>query len=204
MSKATINSRSSTVARCLTGVLVVFLNFGAVAIAGDLADGAAAYNQLDSATAWRLLQPLADRGDAGAQALIGNMYARGLGVTYDGAEAVRWWRMAAEQGDADAQEELATAYFWGDGVGQDHSEAAKWFGKAAERGAIFAQISLASLYERGEGVPKDLTLARMWLNLAAAQGQRVAQTELERLASKMTSGQVIEAQRLARGWKARK
>jgi hypothetical protein len=41
----------------------------------------------------------------------------------------------------------------------------------------------------------------MWLNLAAAQGQPVAKIELDRLASKMTSGQVAEAQRLARQWK---
>ena len=62
---------------------------------------------------------LAERGDAGAQALVGNMYARGLGVAYDRTEAVRWWRKAAGQGDASAQEELATAYFWGNGVQQD-------------------------------------------------------------------------------------
>jgi len=109
----------------LAGVFVVFLSSSSTSMAGDLENGVAAYNRLDSATAWRLLQPLADRGDAGAQALVGNMYARGLGVTYDGAEAVRWWRKAAEQGDANAQEELGVAYFWGDGVDQDHSEAAR-------------------------------------------------------------------------------
>ena len=114
---------------------------------------------------------------------------------------MRWWRKAAEQGNASAQEELGVAYFWGNGIGQDHSEAAKWFRKAAEQGAIFAQLSLASLYERGEGVPQDFALAHVWLNLAAGQGQPAAKTELGRLASKMTSGQIAEAQRLAGGWK---
>lgn len=194
----------STVMRSLAGVLVVFLNSSSSTMAGDLENGVAAYNRLDSVTAWRLLQPLAERGDAGAQALVGNMYARGLGVTYDGTEALRWWRRAAEQGDASAQEELATAYFWGDGLEQDHSEAAKWFLKAAEQGETSAQISLAFLYERGEGVGQDFALADMWLNLAAAQGQPVAKIELDRLAPKMTSGQVVEARRLARGWKPTK
>lgn len=105
------------------------------------------------------------------------------------------------RGDASAQEELATAYFWGNGVEQDHSEAAKWFLKAAEQGETFARISLAFLYERGEGVRQDFTLADMWLNLATAQGQPVAKIELDRLAAKMTSGQVAEAQRLAREWR---
>jgi TPR repeat protein len=188
----------------VASVLGVFLNFGAVAIAGDLADGVAAYNRSDATLAWRLLRPLAERGDARAQALVGSMYGKGFGVTYDGAEAVRWWRKAAEQGDAGAQDELATAYLWGDGVQPDPSEATQWFRKAAEQGDIFAQTSLAYLYACGAGVSKDLALAHMWLSLAAAQGQPVATIALDKLASKMTSAQVAEARRLAREWKPTK
>jgi hypothetical protein len=207
MSKPTPNPEQGAVSRrrsfviwpLAAGALAVFLISLSSSMAGEFENGVAAYNRLDSTTAWRLLRPLAERGDAGAQALVGNMYARGLGITYDGAEAVRWWRKAAEQGDTGAEEELATAYFFGDGVQADHSEAARWFRRAAERGEIFAQTCLASLYERGEGVPKDLALAHMWLSLAAAQGQPVAKIGLDKLASKMTSGQVSEARRLARG-----
>jgi TPR repeat protein len=211
MSKPTITPgavsgrRSIVIWSLAAGVLAVLLISSSSSMAGDLENGVAAYNRLDAATAWRLLQPLAEPGDAEAQALVGNMYARALGVTYDGAEAVRWWRRAAEQGDASAEEELATAYFFGDGVQPDHSEAARWFRKAGgEQGKVFAQTCLASLYARGEGVPQDLALAHMWLNLAAAQGQPVAKIELDELASKMTSGQVAEAQRLARVWKPTK
>jgi TPR repeat protein len=200
MPKPTINSPGSIVAWSVTGALAVFLNFGAVAIAGDLAEGVAAYNQSDATSAWRLLRPLAERGDPTAQALVGSMYGKGLNVTYDGAEAVRWWRKAAEQGDASAQEDLAPTYLWGDGVQPDPSEAAQWFRKAAEQGEISAQTSLAYLYARGAGVSKDLALAHMWLSLAAAQGQPVLKIALDKLASKMTSEQVTEVQRLAREW----
>ncbi len=182
----------------LAGVLLVFLNFASSTMAGDQENGGAACNRLDTATAWRLLRPLAERGDAKAQALVGNMYGRGLGVTHDGTEAVRWWHKAAEQGDASAQEELGTAYFFGDGVQRDH-ETAKWFRKAAAQGGIFAQTCLGYLYERGEGVPEDYALAHIWLNLATAQGQPVAKTEMGRLAAKMTP-----SQRLAREWRPRK
>jgi TPR repeat protein len=188
----------------LAGVFFVFLNFPGSAMAGDLENGVAAYNRLDSATAWQLLRPLAERSDARAQALVGNMYARGLGVTDDRGEAVRWWRKAAEQGEASAQEELGAAYFFGNGVQPDHSEAAKWFRKAGEQGGIFAQTCLGYLYERGEGVPQDYALAHMWLNLATAQGQPVAKTEMDRLAAKMTPNQIVEARRLARAWKPAK
>ena len=40
----------------------------------------------------------AEQGDAAAQHTLGIMYANGLGVPQDDAEAVRWYRLAAEQG----------------------------------------------------------------------------------------------------------
>jgi uncharacterized protein len=87
----------------LAGVLFVFLNFASSTMAGDLENGAAAHNRSDSATAWRLLRPLAEQGDARAQALVGNMYAR-------------WFRKAAEQGGIFAQTSLGYLYERGEGV----------------------------------------------------------------------------------------
>ena len=73
----------------LAGVLFVFLNFASSTMAGDLENGVAAYNRSDSATAWRLLRPLAEQGDARAQALVGNMYASSLSdLTLNAAPAI--------------------------------------------------------------------------------------------------------------------
>jgi uncharacterized protein len=175
------------------------------AMAGALEDGVAAYDRADWATALRLLRPFAERGDANAQYLVGNLYGSGYGVDSDPDEAVRWWRKAADQGEARAQDELGTAYVWGLGVHKDYSQAAKWFHKAAEQGEGFAQSSLGFMYEDGtKGVPQDYALAHMWLNLAASQGQPVAKIELDKLTSKMTAEQIAEAQRLAREWKPTK
>jgi hypothetical protein len=99
------------------------------AMAGALEDGVAAYDRADWATALRLLRPFAERGDANAQYLVGNLYGSGYGVDSDPDEAVRWWRKAADQGEARAQDELGTAYVWGLGVHKDYSQAAKWFHK---------------------------------------------------------------------------
>jgi len=44
---------------------------------------------------------LAERGDAEAQDILGNMYYNGQGVPQDYKEAARWYRKAAEQGDAE-------------------------------------------------------------------------------------------------------
>jgi len=44
----------------------------------------------------------------------------------------------------------------------------------------------------------------MWFNLAAAQGVKQAAEARDRLAPKMSSAQIEEAQRLAREWKPKK
>jgi hypothetical protein len=44
----------------------------------------------------------------------------------------------------------------------------------------------------------------MWYNLAAAQGADVAAKDRDRVAAKMTSDQIAEAQRVVRGWKPTK
>ena len=62
------------------------------------------------------------------------MYANGLGVAKDEAEAVKWYRKAAEQGNAYGQNNLGKMYANGLGVAKDEAEAVKWFRKAAEQG----------------------------------------------------------------------
>ena len=96
--------------------------------AGPLEDGLAAYGQSDFATeAFELLQPLADQGNARAQAALGLMYQNGQGVPQDHAEAQKWLRLASDQGLAAAQYFLAEIIFNGDGVPRDYAEALKWF-----------------------------------------------------------------------------
>ena len=62
------------------------------------------------------------------------MYADGLGLPKDEAEAVKWYRMAAEQGQANAQDNLGFAYAKGLGVPKDEAKAVKWCRMAAEQG----------------------------------------------------------------------
>ncbi len=69
----------------------------------DFGAGAEAYKRGDYATALKEWRPLAEQGAAGAQNILGLMYATGEGVPQDNNEAVRWYRLAAEQGDDRAQ-----------------------------------------------------------------------------------------------------
>jgi TPR repeat protein len=170
----------------------------------------AAYESGNYRAALRLLRPLAEQGDAHAQALLGTMYAGGRGVPRDDGEAVRWLLHAADQGDPAAQFQLGVMYVKGYGVPQDYGEAARWYGLAAEQGNPQAQFDLALLYATGEGVPQSNVSAHMWLNLAAAhfpaadtRNRRMAAANREFVESKMTREQIVEAQRLAREWRSK-
>jgi TPR repeat protein len=71
---------------------------GAV-IAEPLGDVIVAHNKGDYPTAFRLLRPLAEEGDARAQFTLGFMYQNGRGVKIDNGQAIFWYQKAAEQGD---------------------------------------------------------------------------------------------------------
>jgi Sel1 repeat len=104
-----------------TLLIGLMLTIGASIVrAGPLEDGNAAYQRGDIATALRLLQPLAEQGNAYAQFSLGVMYANGQGVTQDYKEAVEWYRRSAEQGFAIAQSNLGVMYANGRGVSQDY------------------------------------------------------------------------------------
>ncbi len=91
----------------LATVLVVAL--AAPASAG-LPDAIEAYDQGDYASAFAEAMPVAQRGDADAQYLLGYLYARGEGVRTNLVHAYFWYTLAARQGDeiaAGALDDLA-------------------------------------------------------------------------------------------------
>ncbi|WP_167853570.1 tetratricopeptide repeat protein [Roseovarius aestuariivivens] len=77
------------------------------------------------------------------------------------------------------------------------AEAARLFRAAAEAGHGPSMINLGLLYFQGSGVPLDFVLGQMWLTLAAAAGQTPAADLMAQFSSRMTPGQITEAQNLA-------
>jgi hypothetical protein len=178
---------------------------GGTATAGPLEDAISAYQRGDYATALRLWYPLAEQGDADAQFRLGVMYESGQGVLRNEAEAINWYRKAAEQDDAVAQFNLGVMY--AKGVSPNHAEAALWYRCAADHGLAGAQFNLGMMYVDGHGVTQDYVLAHMWLDLAASQlpalGPHQRNTTVDardRVASKMTPPQLVEAQELVFEW----
>jgi uncharacterized protein len=167
----------------------------------DFNAGEKAYHRGDYATALREWQPLDKQGQAIAQYHLGLLYANGQGVPKDDAQARQWYEKAATQGHANAQANLGSLYDYGRGGPQDFKMAVRWYLRSANQGNDLAQRKLGLLYERGDGVPKDYVQAYMWYTLGAANGGKIGALQRDELAIRMTSDQLAEAKKLARGWK---
>ena len=87
-------------------VLAAQILGSAGALADPWEDGMAAYNRGDYVPAIQLFRPLAAKGNAKAQHLIGVMYHRGQGVARNSVRAFAWFSLAAAHGDRDAQAKL--------------------------------------------------------------------------------------------------
>jgi TPR repeat protein len=120
----------------------------------------------------------AERNDAVAQMIVGTMYADGLGVARDNAEAMRWLRKAADQNLPLAQANLGVMYELGQGVPTDVNAAARWFGAAAAQHSAMGEAYLGDLYHQGRGVMHDDVEAVRLFRLSADQNFAHAQTNL--------------------------
>ena len=121
----------------------------------DWETGQAAFERGDAAAALRAWKPLAEAGDARAQAALGSLHIHGRGVAVDYEKGLRWTRLAAEQGDVTGQFNMGTIYAGGLGVERDYAEAAEWFARAAEQDDAASRYNLGVLYARGLGVPRN-------------------------------------------------
>lgn len=150
--------------------------------ADDFADGTTAFEQRDYATALGLWRPLAEQGDARAQAALGSMYERGLHVPQDDEEAMRWYRMAAEHGVPMVQYNLGVKYAMGRGVTRDYVLAYMWFSIAS------SQFQSSETEYRHEG--------------SAIQYRDRATAFRDHVAAMMTSEDITRAERLVSEWLA--
>ena len=91
---------------------------------------------------------------------------------------------------------------------QDTAESQKWDRLAADQGNAPAEYNLGLLYAKNLGGSPDYVHAHVWFYLAASHfpesdvsDRTLAINNRNSVASKMTSGQIAEAQWLALEWK---
>lgn len=156
----------------------------------------------DFALAAQYFQKLSELGDVRAMTTLGLMYARGIGVPKNMAEAMNKWRFAAAQRtpDSGAEYNLGVAYLKGDGIPVDEAQAVHWLRRAAARGHVLAQADLGVMYLEGAGTAKDEVQGAAWLIIAAERGDAGAQERLKLYADRLGPERVDEAHRRAKKW----
>ena len=120
--------------------------------------------------------PLAEAGDALAQAAVAEAYFYGRSTETNRVTAVSWYRKAAAAGNADAQASLGLCLFRGWGCNKDFEEAVSWYTKAATQGNLGAMNDLAFCYLHGYGVEEDREMGFQLAMEAAEKGHAPAQT----------------------------
>ncbi len=114
--------------------LVAWLTVSGAFVRADMADGLAAFDAGDYATAFEEWRALARAGEVEAQVALAGLYLAGQGTRADADEALRWYRLAADRGDAVAQLNLGDILNRGLGVARDPVGAYVWFALAAAQG----------------------------------------------------------------------
>src|SRR5262249_45555874 len=112
--------------RCVWLPLMAAALLAAAPAAQQFQSGLSAYNTGDYTGAMRDWLGLAEQDDPAAEAGIGFLFHKGLGVMQDDAEAAKWFVKAAEQGQAEAQLLLGTLFYFGKGVPQSYVTAFAW------------------------------------------------------------------------------
>jgi TPR repeat protein len=140
------------------------------------AQGAPLAQKYQAELSWlRELITKAERGDAGAQFRLGEMYNRNEGVVRDGEKATMWHRRAAETCRTAAERGDAAAQYYLGAVCRDHEEALKWLGKSAEQGQPDAQRELGKMYKHDYGVKRSEEEAVKWYGKAVAAYRMAAE-----------------------------
>jgi TPR repeat protein len=113
--------------------LLLFLVVATPVFSADYEKGVDASLRGDFMTAMNEWKPLAERGGATSQFLVGWLYNEGKGVTKNYDTAIKWYLLAAEQGYAYAQTALGRMYEGGYGFSQNYIYAYMWFSVSASR-----------------------------------------------------------------------
>ena len=128
-----------------------------------------------------IIEDLAQRGDAVAQANFAVMYFNGDGVPKDINKASYWYEKSATSGSkhpavVGAMSTLAGLYRGQGGHSRDMARSAYWYEQAGNAGDVEAMNQLGILYYDGNGRAKDYAKALAWFSKAAAHNHPEAQS----------------------------
>ena len=124
---------------------------------------------------------LAQKGNAEAQLLVGEMYEQGRGVEQDMEQAMTWISKAAAQGNKAASYKLLYYDLETNSLIEDNKAQLDSLVSAANAGDGHAQYYIGLMHSRGVGMRKNNTQALNWLSKASLQGITAAEDEIRRI-----------------------
>lgn len=197
--------------RILFAALLLSLCFTATPAAADFNQGKIAYDTQQWREAIANLRPAAERGDARAMVLLGNMYAQGFGVEKDEVEAFILYRRAAEENNKDGIVATATFYQEGAGVSKNTRLAIGWFERGAKLGDQTSAFFYAThLYRGSKGDTFDFKPnhpeSYKWFLIASEgsafpQMAAVAGNMAKQIGEQLNPLERAAAERAARDWR---
>lgn len=141
-------------------------------------------------TALDLALPRAEKGDAAAQTLAAEIYARGLGVRRDDNKAAELYAKAAAQGVAAAQFQYALYLMEGQVVPKDEKRAAELMKAAADAGNRLAAFNYAQMLVGKDDSAQGLEKAYDYYEKAAEAGLADAQYAMSQAFANGVGGKV--------------
>ncbi len=167
----------------LSNFLALFFIWGSLstwgnAYADDFQDGLVQYEEGHYHEAFKLIEKVAETGNANAEYKLALMYWYGKGVNVDYEKAFYWCKRAAHQDHMKAAYALSKMFQSDNLIEKDNQEAYYWFRRAAELDMENGKLAIALMYYKGTLVEKDIEAGLTWLQKAAEEENITALTKL--------------------------
>lgn len=143
--------------------------------------GMIAYQKQDYATALMLWYPLAMKGDAEAQLMLGNLFMREEGIYKNPKKGLYWYEKAIAQNDVDTSKTLGLMYLYGRDVKENSERAIELLLKAARQGDVESQYNLGNVYLNDDITKPNPPKAAFWYQKAAKKKHAGAQYALAQM-----------------------
>ncbi len=158
-----------------------------------------AYDRANYATALKIWLPKAQAGEAEAQAYVGEIYEKGLGLTPNYQLAAQWYQKAAKQGNTRAQINLGYLYERGLGVEKDIAKAMQWYQKSSGLEKVDLPYAATIETSADSEMSKEIQFLKAELKNSRNEAKRLS-SQLDQIQAKLKQRQkniVVSSETLA-------
>ena len=150
-----------------------------------------------------LNEQAANAGNPKGNYNLGVAYEFGYYCPVDDELAFKHYFIAANEGIPQAQYNLGARFFNGKGVTQNKRQGITWYLHAAAAGSELSQHCLGLAFLKSDGVEGSDVSALSWFLMAVEHGAKESAPFVDQLTTKLSEGDIAQAQALATTFKDR-